>query len=237
MQEINGAMKQEWSKLIEVHPVLFYKADMIELLQILTAGAPIQNINLSVQIGYEGLKQIFTSIDEVKAFSKEAPTNELSVTVLTRDDNQEINNSLSLTMYHNFVHYQISSNDEASYLGRIAQLTNFFRKRKPWYSIITRAMPVTADMLISPAFFLGILQLIKGKFLLSFATFCFTAIMIIISFFSSKGKLFPYVRIYPYEKPKKAFTYEILSLIIAALTLLVTIFGVLLPIFSNPIKK
>lgn len=231
-------MKQEWRKIIDVHPVVLYKNDLIELLQILTACEPPQKVDLSVQFGYEGLKQTFNTIDEIKEFIRDDPTNEFSVNVQVRDENQKIINGLVLSMYHNFINYQIYSENEAWFLGRTAQLTNFFRKRKPWYSVLNRAIPFSGPLLTIGGLLFGIFALKTGNVLSSLSAFCFTILMTIIMVFSYKGKLFPYVRIHPYDKRKRALTYEVVSLLIAILTLLATVIGsILLPIFSTATKK
>jgi hypothetical protein len=221
-------MKQEWRKIINVHPAALYKSDLIELVKILTEGDNNRRCDLSINIGYGGFTQTLTSIAEVESYSKHTPTNELSMRVTTWDEKNNVINGVSLTMYRNFIDYQIHSDSEAWFLGKIAQLRNFFKTRKPWYSIINRVIPFVGPALVISGFYLSLSAIKNGALISAVLGVSLTVLMAIISYCSFRGKLFPYVRIYPYDKGGTIFTYELISTIIALLALGVSIFGTII---------
>lgn len=227
-------MKQEWLKIIDVHPAVLYKDDVVELVRILTECDENKSCVLSIKFEYEGLQQTLSSIEELEKFSKDIPTDRLSIDVTTWNEKNNIVNGISATMYHNYINYQIHSYNEAWFLGKIAQLTSFFKKRKPWYSLINKVIPFLSPSLIMSGFYLSLFSIKADAKLSAGICVSFTILMVIISYFSFRGKLFPYVRIYPSSRRKRIFTYELVSTIIAVLALIVSIAGtILIPILSK----
>jgi hypothetical protein len=221
-------MKQEWRKIINVHPAALYRSDLIELAKILTEGDNNKRSDLSVNIGYGGFTQTLTSVAEIEGYSKHTPTNELSMRVTTWNEKYNVVSGVSLTMHRNFIDYQIHSDNEAWFLGKIAQLKNFFKIRKPWYSIINRVMPFLGPILVISGFYLSLAAIKNGALTSAILGVSLTVLMAIISYYSYRGKLFPYVRIYPYDRGGTIFTYELISTIIALLALGVSIFGTII---------
>ncbi len=227
-------MQQEWRKIVEVHPAVLYKIDVIELVRILTDCDKNESCVLSIKFEFEGLEQTLSSIEELEKFSRDISTNKLSINVTTWDENNNITNGIQVTMFDNYIHYQIHSENEAWFLGKIAQLTNFFKKRKPWYSLINKTIPFLGPAMVMSGFYLSLFLIKSEAKLLAGITVLLAISMIIISYLSFQGKLFPHVRIYPYIRKKGIFTYELVSTIIAVLTLIVSIVGtIFIPILSK----
>ena len=227
-------MTHEWRKIINVHPAVLYKKDVIELVKILTECEPNQTYNLSIQYEYEGLRQTMSSEEELLEFSKEEPTNSLFINVTTRDNNKIIN-GVSLTMYHNYITYQIHSESEPWFLGKISQLTTFFKKNKPWYALITKIIPFAGPSLVMSGVYLFLSSINKSILAASFFLF-FTISMAIISFLAYNNRIFPFVRIVPSDQKKRIFTTDLVSIIIAVLSLIVSIIGtIVIPMLSKGI--
>ena len=227
-------MKQEWRKIINVHPAVLYKSDILELVKILTEIDNNNRYVLRINIGYEVFKQTLTSIAELENYSKDIPTNELSMEVTTWDENNKIINGVYLTMYHNFINYQIYSDNEAWFLGKTNQLKKFFKIRNPWYSIINRVISFLGPALVVSGFYLTLFAINNGAIISATLGICFTILMFIISYLSYDGKVFPYVRIHPYDRRGTIFTYELISTIITLLALGVSIVGTfIMPILQK----
>ena len=216
-------MKQEWQEIIYVHPAVLYKSDIIELAKILLEGHGDKRCDLKANIGYEGYKQTLSSIAELENYSSDIPTNELSMEVTTWIGNNDIINGISLTMYYCFIRYQIYSDSEFWFLGKIAQLTDFFKMRKPWYSIINRIILFVGPILVASGFLLSICQIKDRAIIPSILFLCFSILMLIILYLSYFEKLYPYVRIHPYDKRETIFSYELFLAIISPLLFAVSI--------------
>lgn len=227
-------MKQEWIKNIDVHPVVLYKNDVIELVRILTECDENRSCDLSIKFKYEELQQTLSCIEELEKFSKDIPTDSLAIKVFTMDKNNNNVNCILANMSRNYINYGISSDNESWILGKIAQLTRFFKKRKPWYSLITKVIPYVGLTLVYGGLYFSIFSIKSDAKLSAGIGVSLTILMGIISYFSFKGKLFPYVRIYPSNIRKRIFTRELGVFIIMILTLMVSIVGsILIPILKH----
>ncbi|MHA2220064.1 MAG: hypothetical protein ACXACY_29590 [Candidatus Hodarchaeales archaeon] len=221
-------MKKEWHEIIHVPPAVLYKSDVIELVRIITECESAQSYELLVTYGYEGLHQTISTIEDLEKFSKDIPTNKLSIDSTIKDEKKNNVGVISITMYHNFIHYYIYSANEAWYLGKIAQLTSFFKSRKPWYSLINRILPIVSPALVMSGFLIGLFALKNANIILAIISLFLAFIMLIISYYAFNYKLFPYVRIYATNKEKRVIPYEIVLIVIALLTLIVMVIGLFL---------
>jgi len=227
-------MKQEWRKIIEVHPAVLYKSDVIELVNIVSECEAGQYYELSIQYEYEGFHHTLTTIEDLENFSKDIPTDKLSINVTIWSENQNIVSGISITMHQNYIQYQIHANNEAWFLGKIAQLTKFFRSRKPWYSLITRIIPFVGPALVMSGFYIGLFAIKNAKTVSAILGFVLAFSMVMISYYSYKAKLFPYVKIYATNKDKRFLTYEMVKTVIAILVLIVSIIGtIVVPILQK----
>lgn len=227
-------MEQVWRKIISVHPAVLYRDDVVELLQLLTQCQENETSAAGITFEYEGLHQSMSSIEEVEKFAKDISTDKLSIDVRAWDQHNHIVNSIWVTMYHSYISYCIASESEAWFLGRIAQLTSFFKERKPWYSVINRSIPLVGPALVMSGFCLTIFSVLSGARPSAAISASFTVLMVIISYLSYRGKLFPYVRIYALNKRKRILTRELISTIIAVLGLIVSIVGlIVIPILQK----
>jgi len=219
-------MEKEWRKTVDVHPVVLYKKDIIELITFLMDCEENQKVGIAIKFGYKGLTKTLTSIEDLRNFSKEDPTGDLSIAVRTRDD-AGIINGITLTMYNGYVSYKIYSKSETWFLGKISQLDNFFKKNKPWYAPITRFMRFTGPALVMSFIYLFISSIQRHNILLASLSVFFTILMIFISYSAYKNKIFPFVRIVPSDQQRRIFTAELVTIIIS-------ITGtIIIPILSN----
>jgi hypothetical protein len=227
-------MKQEWRKIIQVHPAVLYKSDVMELVKIVSECEAGQYFVLSIEYEYEGLSQTLTTIEDLENFSKDVPTDKLSIKANIYTEDRDIVSSISITMHQTYIDYQIHANNEAWFLGKIAQLTKFFKSRKPWYSFITRIISFVGPALVMSGFYIGIFAIKNTKIVWAILGFFLAFSMVMISYYSYEGKLFPHVRIYAKNKEKKFVTYELVSIVIAILALIVSVIGtILIPILQK----
>lgn len=226
-------MNHKWRKIVNVHPAVLYKSDVIELVKIVSECEAGQYCVLSIEYKYEGLYQTFTTIEDIEKFSKDIPTDMLSIDVTIRSEERDIVSIISITIDQTYIHYQIHANNEAWFLGKIAQLTKFFKSRKPWYSLITRIIPFVGPALVTSGFYIGLFAIKNDKTISAILGFLLAFSMVMISYYSYKAKLFPYARIYATNK-KKLLTYEMVSTVIAILAFIVSVIGtIVIPIIQK----
>jgi hypothetical protein len=208
-------MKQQWRKMVAVHPVVLFKDDISALVRLLTTCDPGQTAEVSAQFGYGGLEQTLDSVDELNEFLRSTPTNEFSMNVRIRDSSGSSIRSLALTMYRSYINYRISSEDEAWFLGRIAQLTRFFKARKPWYAVFRNPLLVAGPTVSLISCMLAISAFRRGHLFLAVSALGLSMALLVILVLTCTHRLFPYVAVHPYKKTTRRVSRELLSVVIA----------------------
>ena len=228
-------MKKEFRKIINVHPVILFKNDIIKLFKIILDCNNNERCEFEAKFDYGEAKESLNNIDEVISFVQDRPTDRLAIQVYIWDNN-EIVHGFSINFNFNNISFQIHSQSQTWFLGKIQQLQKFFKTCKPWYASINKLMPILSPLLIIPGINVAIYAFKNNLPYLFASTLIFSIFWAIITVLTFKQTIFPYVRIYTTDnKPNKLFTKESISLVVGIISLLVSIFSeIVLPLI---IKK
>jgi len=220
-------MKNEWRKIVQIHPAILYKFDFEELVSLLTTANSNLTCKLTIRLGFNDQKIELSSLDELNRKIENKVTDDVEISSQFWNLDREIVAGISLRMYHNFIDYQIHSFDEPWYLGKIEQINRFFSKRKPWYNKIYWITYTFPFLIILGALWSFNFYLVDKKVFLVSASI-FTISLVILSLINSKSKLFPYIVVKFSDKPNKKISYQLIIIIINILTLMATVLGLIL---------
>ncbi|MFQ5756515.1 MAG: hypothetical protein ACE5H7_10535 [Acidiferrobacterales bacterium] len=139
-------------------------------------------------------------------------------------DDNAIDRGIVMNLRPTVADYQIHAVDEVWYKGKIQQIDEFLRARRPWYGFFREAFPrvvgaLQGATLVATTLFLFLdsfaFAVVSG-FMLAGLVWAFNAFL--------KGRIFPNTRIILEDVPRK-FSYEALTLLFAVLTFVVTAVG------------
>jgi hypothetical protein len=227
--------KSEWREIVDVHSIELYKEDIKELGSILTedTGKNTPEIEMSVTSNSRTLK--FNPIDENFDNFDIKSSNQVRIElVIWNGDSNDIVSGVTLEMHRNYVNYQIHSNSETWFLGKIEQLNRFFTKKKPKiepvpplfrHLVLINNITIVVGLLLMGFFF------VKDRYILSMILSILVILMILIPIRVRKPEDPPYVKLYFYSRPKIESTPKKQipwNLIIQVLILVVTIIGLFL---------
>ena len=221
---------KEYTKSVNVHPCKLERDDLLKLITIVKETFPISERKEDFKVS-TNLPSIFIRENSIEDFltHKELPQrfNRLSIEIIGWDKNREIDKTVRMTFYDNFITLVVTGVDETWVLGKYSQITNFLRKKRPWFW----ALPNTVFPLLTGAIpfmcIYGLIYFIKVKeipYVVSIALFLIAWLFATVLYF--KDKFLPYTQII--LTPKKAiFSKENIIILIATLTLIFTIVGVI----------
>ena len=221
---------KEYQKSSDVHPCKLYKNDVIQLFKIITQNIPISDRKNDIEISsnLQGISIYENSIEDYFA-NKELPDklNRLSIRVIGWSANEEIDKTIDITFYDNYIQFNVNGFNQTWVLGVFEQIKSFLKKKRPWFWFLpNQIFPMLSGAIPILALF-GIAYTIKINAvvaLISTILLLISWIFAIIFFF--RGTLFPYTQII--INPKQTFlTKQNVSLIIALLTLIVAIASLL----------
>lgn len=217
---------KEFRSIVSVHPVLLFKADLFELEKALKEDVSWQPDSFHIHITFDDCTIEHTSFESLFAMDLASDsTDKMSITVRGWTKDRDIDRGVSLTLHHNYVDYQIHSNEEGWYLAKIRRLNVFFAKRKPWYAPITRLAPFLVGLALPISVILTLLPAKADRWEWIVAPILLLITTVILGWLSYKERVFPYVRIVLKDRPQKAISYELLAVVISALALIVSIVG------------
>lgn len=220
----------ELSDIISFHPALLYKQDLFELEKLILDSHTHRYDTLNIKLTYKERNFEATSVEDLFKFEGlPESTDKLSISRtgwIEEDGENKINRGISLTLHHNYINCQIHSYDEDWYKGKLSRIREFFKTKKPWYTLLNRISPVFPTLALASLFYS--INLIKnGKLMLSIAPSCLFILLSIISIFSFQQKIFPFVRVVLREKKGISFGLNELQAAIVIVASLFTIFQII----------
>ena len=219
--------KKEFRTIISFPPTLLFREDLIELEKIISDSGNHPSDKNEVVLGHDE-QQIRAESMENLLNQKDLPlaTDQLSISrrgwVVTNNGDDDINRTIDITMYHNFIHCQIFSLDQDWYFGKLEQLKTFFRKKKPWYAFLHKINPIYPTLTILVLFYSVYLVIIQSYLAAVLPTIVFF-LFIFISIQTSREKLFPYVRVVTRYKQKCSIGLNEISTTIMLIASIATI--------------
>ena len=213
---------KEYSDIVNFGAIILTKENIIDLIKIMKTDIDEKEFySQEYNFYYENTTYKFKNLEEL---IDNFPENieKMSLSIMDWKDNKIVS-KLTIDLQSNYNSYHISSKNETWFYGKKEKINRFFKEKKAWYSFINKGFPyisgtiqgifiallivfITIDIKIS-IFSLGILLLSKKSFSLY-----------------QKNKLFPINKIILEEK--KAKSVEFWTLIVAILTFIVTLIGV-----------
>jgi hypothetical protein len=221
--------KIEFREIISCGPAILYRADIVALADLFSEGGSFTKVNSEYSFTFDSTRKTADSITDLLADTPLPYTDKFSAAIQYWS-NKDIVASLSLTCYHNYIQYQISSNDSTWYHGKREQLRAFFKDRRPWYASLKPIMPMAWSSLPWVFVIMAVLAASRSNWLgcIVMATAC--PIFAVIAVQESRQRLFPFVRIFFRDRKSIEWTPE---LTISALGLVVAVVAIVV----NIIKK
>jgi hypothetical protein len=213
----------------DIRPVRLTREDLIELEALVRQGFPLSNRKEDFEIGAY-LPQANVSFSSVKEFleQKDLPKQfaSLNVRMIGWGEPREINKSVDLTMFRNFVTLNVSGTDQTWVLGKFQQIRRFLEEHSPWYWRLSWAYPyATSAVIVLVA--LTFSSLLRTNIIYAATTGIFGVTWILGLIAYLRGTFLVHVKII--LVPTGSFlTKENLILIVELATLLVTIVGSIL---------
>ena len=230
---------KKYTKLESIHPCRLERNDLLELIKIVKETFPVSGRKEDFEI-YTTLPNISISSNSIEDFLKheELPDelNKLSFNIIGWSKNREIDKSVRMTFYNNYIDLDIDGREQTWVLGKYSQITDFLRKKRPWFWALHKLSPYIRGIIagIIPVLSLIVtVELIKAKAIIySISTALLLIAWVFAIVFYFKGTLLPYTKII--ITPKKSFfNKENITIIVLVLTFIVSIIGgIIIPLIK-----
>ena len=223
----------ELRKIEKLPPVRLYIKDLFEFENILKSETNWGDNDFKIDI-VDGPKTILAnSAKELPLDDLPRHTDNISFKIIGWGPERKIVNGVTIIIHHNYAQYQIHSLTETWFFGKSSQIDSFFKKRKPWYSWLTKSLSYITGFIIWPSILAAAWGYKAGLPWVTFLSSTLFASIVIISWLSYKQKLFPYVRVYFSEKPKQKSSYEFTVILLELAILVATILSIIIPMILN----
>lgn len=224
---------REFREIINLPPVFLNPDDLVELERIIVKDKTTDH--LEVTLRHNNSTIFAESVDGL--LSEEnlpSTTDKLSVFTYHNINEGTFEGSscdVSLSMQHNYINCQINSPDQTWFLGKKAEIQQFFKEHKPWYAIINQHFHPLPSIAILCLFYSSYL-FANEKYGEMFFPIILSIFLGVSSYLIFNQKLFPYVKIVLFKKEKNKFGFNEWCALIAALAGIAT----LVQVFSNLFK-
>jgi hypothetical protein len=221
-------MISKYNKNINLPPIILYRENLLELIEILTESPNAESISLEIIITYKNVENTLTTIEELRNYKHEGNLGNIKIVVsFYEGKDTKSHKYISMDLNNISAKYYIATDDEVWFFGKISQIDEFIKKHKRWYSIIRKISPPI--FFVYCGFVFGSIQLLSKNMNLYFLLPIFSLLIIQSLLLLLVYVIFPYTTIYLREKNKyltfesKTILISILSLIIALVSLIINI--------------
>jgi len=225
----------KYTKLESIHPCRLERNDLLELIKIVKETFRVSDRKEDFEIS-TNLPNISIRSNSIEDFLKheELPDelNRLSFNIIGWSKNLEIDKSVRMTFYNNYINLNINGREQTWVLGKYSQITDFLKKKRPRFWVLLKIFPIITGII--PFVSLGALvRFIKaGVMIYSASTALFLIAWIFATIFYFRGTFLPYTQIILIPK-KSLFNKESIAIIVAVLSLIISIIGgVIIPLFK-----
>jgi|GEM_PF-6057189 len=213
----------EFRRVFNIQPVVLYKDDLFELEDIIKSDLQYEGVELTIRLDIdEDQTKTISSFRDIN-FSINNNLNGMRIEFI---NGNRPYNAIYLSFREKGADFQIASSNQTWYFGKISQLNQFFKKKRPWYYLITKNMPIIAGIL--PAIFAFGITFYWGKEYLPLIFAILIALSFYVDYRYTKNMIFPYTKININPRPESELGLELISVVIGGLTLLVTILSVII---------
>ena len=226
-------MDEEYREIVNLSPVYLSRFDLDDLERMLLKDLSPRPGDLKIKVG-DGARTI-TANSMKQLFQSRLPnrTNDLSVDIISWNDQNDVDCSIHIQLYFNFAHYQIFGKSETLFLGKKTQLNEFFLAHRPWYTLINRLLPMVGPAGSFSAFFSAALLAREGSVVSAILSGTLAVVFAATTWLSFTQKLFPYVRVQLTDSTTRRSAFEQITLLVQVLLLIATIISILFPLFMK----
>lgn len=217
---------REYRSLFDLPPSVLSREDIVSLAKLLEDGIPLNphSVEYTAKIGEASYRA--KSIHELLS---QLPGNadQLDLRVNGWTDDNSIDRGVSISLHATVPSCQLHSIDEIWYRGKLSQIHEFFRARRPWYAGALKYVPFMSGAL-QPTLVLSAVYLwLEGNHILSvFSTLTLVALIIAVNSFI-KGQLLPRTRIVLVQR-QSWLTKDLVMVFFTALGATATLVGVII---------
>jgi len=230
---------KEYTKSESIHPCRLERNDLLELIKIVKETFSVSDRKEDFKI-YANLPNITIESNSIEDFLKheELPDKlySLSFNIIGWSKNREIDKSVRMTFCNYFINLDINGREQTWVLGKYSQITDFLRKKRPWFWALHKVSPYIRGIIagIIPVLSLLVtIEFIKAKaiiYSISTALFLIVGLFAIVFYF--KGTFLPYTRIILIPK-KSFFNKENITIIVLVSSLIISIIGgIIIPLIK-----
>jgi hypothetical protein len=220
----------EFRKIIGTPPTVLRRHDIKRLAELLVADLPRRPKAFDFAVSSGDAQFRADSIEELLEQDLPDQIDSFTVNVRGWTEDNNIDRGISLNLRRTLGDYQIHSLDEVWFRGKIQQLNEFFKARRPWYASMRTFFPGLSGALYVSLFFALVFLLATKAMLL--AGISLLALGLSVWSFRSylRGKMLPHTRILVKDRHSNV-DKEFLMLIFTILGALATLAGVIFTVF------
>lgn len=215
-----GVILKEYRKYGNLNPVILYKEDLLELEEMSRKDTATRKEDFNISLTDNDTSYKFSSFEDLFCEKEISKINSITITVVGWSVDNKIEKHIYLNINPSSISYDISSTNEIWNLGKIAQINAFFKKRKLWYSFITKYLLYFLVATCSALMGIGNQVTIPIRFVIP--AFIYLIVSIFIAILCISHKIFRYTTIYLCSKNKTKIDANIILIV---LTLIATIIG------------
>ncbi len=228
---------KKYQKSGKIHSCKIKKNDLLELIEIIKETFPDSDRKEDFEVS-TNLLNISIHSNSIEDFleHKELPEklNRLSIRIIGWNHDRNIDKSIELVFYDNFINLNIYGEENAWVIGKYAEITDFLKEKRPWPWFIHTNIFYAIEGGISILLLIVLTSLIVHFIAINEIMYSIITVIMLFIFayiYHLKKTIFPYTQII-IKHEKSFFNPENIKLIILLLSLIVMIIGVIIQ-FQN----
>lgn len=229
---------KKYQKSGDIHSCKIKKNDLLKLIEIIKETFSDSDLkeDFKVSINLPNVRIHSNSIEDFLEH-KELPEklNRLSIRIIGWNQDQNIDKSVNLDFYDNFINLDIDGEENAWVIGKYAEITDFLKEKRSWFWFIYTNIFYGIEAVISVLLFIVFVSLIVHFININEMIYSIITAIVLFIFaygYHLKKKFFPYTQII--IKHEKSFlTRENVTLIILLLSLFVMILGIIIQFLNE----
>ncbi len=224
-----------YQKQSNIHPCKLERNDLFELIRTVKETFPLSKKQGGIKISSNiyDINIRASSIEEfLKHYKLPDIINRLNIELIGWDENSEIDKSVKITFYNNYINLDVNGLDETWVLSKYTQITNFLKKKKPWFCFLYKLFPFIT-FIVFFEFGNALFNFIIAKeIIFSIITIFFIIVWSIATFYHFKSRFLPYTQIIVTSKVN-LFNKDNILFLLVILSLIVSIVGgIIIPFFK-----
>ena len=223
-------MSTEYTKSRNLQPCRLKRTDLLKLIHISQETSLVATAKRTFKISTDlpNLNITSSGVDQFLEHEQLPDRlNRLSIEVMEMNKDFDTLGRVWLRFYETEIVLDVSGSDETWVLGKFVRITDFIRRHRRWFWFLPGIFP----FIVAPIWVVSLASLRKllaaGQMIVSASTVVLLAASILATVFYFRGSLFPYTQVILRAK-QPLFTKENVTLIVAVLSLIVSIVGGLL---------